>query len=196
MTVNGVKIALLSYTFGLNNVTTNNYTVNTFNESKIKKDVKRVKQQSDVVFVSAHWGNEGSHQPNPTQKKYAQIFADAGVDVVFGTHPHVIEPVKWVKGKVGNQTLVAYSLGNFLNGQSTGNESNDLLGRIDFQLVKKPTGVHVQNVKWRSMVNHYELANPYNKHSKTKFKVKLLNDYTDKEIQKHGRRYIKWYEHD
>ncbi len=116
--------------------------------------------------------------------------------MVFGTHPHVIEPVKWVKGKVGNQTLVAYSLGNFLNGQSTGNESNDFLGRIDFQLVKKPTGVHVQNVKWRSMVNHYEIAKPYNKHSKTKFKVKLLNDYTDKEIQKHGRRYIKWYEHD
>ncbi|MEJ7247910.1 CapA family protein, partial [Staphylococcus epidermidis] len=80
------------------------------------------KQQSDVVLVSAHWGNEGKHQPNVTQKKYAQIFADAGVDVVLGTHPHVIQPVKWVKGSEGNRTLVAYSLGNFLNGQSTGNE--------------------------------------------------------------------------
>ncbi len=42
MTVNGVKIALLSYTFGLNNMTTNNYTVNTFNESKIKKMLKEL----------------------------------------------------------------------------------------------------------------------------------------------------------
>ena len=70
----------------------------------------------------------------------------------------MIEPVKWVEGKDGNKTLVAYSLGNFLNGQATGNESNDLLGRLNFKLVKNPKGVKVKNVKWRSMVNHYELA--------------------------------------
>ena len=41
------------------------------------------------------------------------MFADAGVDVVIGTHPHVIQPVKWIKGKDNHKTLVAYSLGNF-----------------------------------------------------------------------------------
>ena len=80
---------------------------------------KTSKKQSDVVIVSAHRGNENHHTPNKTQK-YAQLFADEGVDVVIGTHPHVIQPVKWVKSKRDNhQTLVAYSLGNFLNGQDT-----------------------------------------------------------------------------
>ena len=68
-------------------------------------------------------GNEGAHQPNPIQRKYAKLFADEGVDVVLGTHPHVIQPVEWIKGKDHHRTLVAYSLGNFLNGQETGNIS-------------------------------------------------------------------------
>ena len=46
---------------------------------------KTSKKQSDVVIVSAHWGNENHHTPNKTQKKYAQLFADEGVDVVIGT---------------------------------------------------------------------------------------------------------------
>lgn len=137
-----------------------------------------------------HWGNEGQHKQNKTQEKYAKVFADAGVDVVLGMHPHVIEPVKWVEGKDGNKTLVAYSLGNFLNGQATGNESNDLLGRLNFKLVKNPKGVKVENVKWRSMVNHYELANLYDKNSKRDFKVYPLHDYTNQLAEKHGLHYV------
>ena len=142
------------------------------------------------MIVSAHWGNEGQHKQNKTQEKYAKVFADAGVDVVLGMHPHVIEPVKWVEGKDGNKTLVAYSLGNFLNGQATGNESNDLLGRLNFKLVKNPKGVKVKNVKWRSMVNHYELANLYDKNSKKDFKVYPLHDYTNQLAEKHGLHYV------
>ena len=52
------------------------------------------------MIVSAHWGNEGHHMENKTQERYAKVFADAGVNVVLGMHPHVIEPVKWVKGKM------------------------------------------------------------------------------------------------
>ena len=89
---------------------THDYTVDTFDENKIKQDVKKAKQQSDVVLVSAHWVMKVSISLTPL-KKYAQIFADAGVDVVLGTHPHVIQPVKWVDGREGNRTLVAYSLG-------------------------------------------------------------------------------------
>src|SRR5699024_5187472 len=51
-------------------------------------------------------------------KGLVQFAADEGVDVVLGTHPHVLQPVEWVEGKNGNQTLVAYSLGNFLSGQA------------------------------------------------------------------------------
>ena len=93
-------------------------------------------------MVSAHWGlkittNQIIHKRN------MQLFADEGVDVVIGTHPHVIQQVKWVKSKRDHhQTLVAYSLGNFLNGQDTGNEHNQLLGRLNFDIVKAPK-VHI-----------------------------------------------------
>ena len=54
------------------------------------------------------------NEPYLFQKKYAKLFADLGVDVVVGEHPHVIQPVTWMDGKDGNKTLVIYSLGNFL----------------------------------------------------------------------------------
>ena len=88
MTVNGIKVSLLSYTYGTNEMTSQYpYTIKTFDEATIKQDIQKAKQQSDVVIVSAHWGNENHHTPNKTQKKYAQLFADEGVDVVIGTHP-------------------------------------------------------------------------------------------------------------
>ena len=59
---------------------------------------------------------------NGQQEKYAQLFADLGVDLVIGTHPHVIEPVEWVEGENGQKTLVYYSLGNFINATSGSGE--------------------------------------------------------------------------
>lgn len=141
-------------------------------------------------MVSAHWGNENHHTPNKTQKKYAQLFADEDVDIVIGTHLHVIQPVKWVKAKNHYQkTLVAYSLGNFLNGQYSGDENNQLLGRINFDVVKEPKGVHLENVKWTSMVNHYEQARPTNKQTRQQFNIYNLDDYTPQLAQKHGLQY-------
>ncbi len=112
------------------------------------------------------------------------------VDVVIGTHPHVIQPVEWVKSQTSShKTLVAYSLGNFLNGQYGGNENNQLLGRINFDIVKTPKDVHVEHVSWTSMVNHYEQANPYNKNTREHFQVYNLDDYNDQLAQKHGLQY-------
>ena len=78
------------------------------------------------------------------------------MDVVLGTHPHVIQPVEWIKGKDHHRTLVAYSLGNFLNGQETGNESNDLLGRIEFKIIKTPKAVKLKTLNgevWLIIMN-------------------------------------------
>lgn len=187
---NGVKISVLSYAYGTNDMVSNYpYTVKTFDEATIKQDIRKAKQQSDVVMVSAHWGNENHHTPNKTQKKYAQLFANEGVDVVIGTHPHVIQPIKWMKSKRDNhQTLVAYSLGNFLNGQDTGDEHNQLLGRLNFDIVKAPKGAHIENVKWTSMVNHYQQWDPTNKDTRHDFEVYNLDDYNEKLAQQHGLR--------
>lgn len=66
---------MLSYTFGTNGIKPSHpYTINTFDETQIKKDVKEAKKHSDAVIVSAHWGNEGHHMENKTQERYAKVF--------------------------------------------------------------------------------------------------------------------------
>ncbi|WP_214307376.1 CapA family protein [Staphylococcus pseudoxylosus] len=183
----GIKIAMLSYTYGTNDIKPENkYQINYFNEEQIKKDVAKVKEQSDMVMVSAHWGNEGKHEPNAKQKKYAKVFADAGVDVVIGTHPHVIQPIQWVKGDNNHQTLVAYSLGNFLNGQSTGNESNALGGNLQFNIEKQPKGITIKDVKWKSLVTHYDIANPLDSNTRQNFKMYPLTDYSNNKAKQHA----------
>ena len=183
----GIKIAMLSYTYGTNDIKPENkYQINYFNEAQIKKDVAKAKEQSDMVMVSAHWGNEGKHEPNAKQKKYAKVFADAGVDVVIGTHPHVIQPIQWVKGDNNHQTLVAYSLGNFLNGQSTGNESNALGGNLQFNIEKQPKGITIKDVKWKSLVTHYDIANPIDSNTRQNFKMYALDDYSNNKAKKHA----------
>ena len=61
-----------------------------------------------------HWGREYTHEPLPIQKKTAKYLSSLGVDIIIGTHAHVIEPVEWV-----GDTLVFYSLGNFISAQTS-----------------------------------------------------------------------------
>ena len=64
-----------------------------------------------------------------------------------------------------------------------------MLGRINFDVVKEPKGVHLENVKWTSMVNHYEQARPTNKQTRQHFKIYNLDDYTSQLAEKHGLQY-------
>ncbi|MBU0438189.1 CapA family protein [Staphylococcus succinus] len=186
----GIKISLLSYTFGTNGLKTDKpYQINYFNKTQMKKDIHKAKKHSDLVMVSAHWGNEGKHKPNKMQRHYAQFLANQNVDVVLGTHPHVIQPVKWVQGKNNHKTLVAYSLGNFLNGQETGTESNHLGGSIQFDIKKQLGQTYIDNVKWRSIVNHYETQNQRLGSLKKNFELYMLDDYTNDLAKKHGVQY-------
>lgn len=124
----GVKIGLLSYTYGLNTFNAGadkNYLVDRIDKDKIKSDMEKLKRVSDLQFVSMHWGQEYQFTPNDEQVDLAQYLSDLGVDVIIGTHPHVIQPMDYITGKDGNQTLVMYSLGNFLSAQD---EAKMMLG--------------------------------------------------------------------
>lgn len=180
----GIKFSFLAYTYGTNGIEPpNSYNVSYFDENQIRKDVAKAKEISDVVIVSAHWGDENTFEPNGFQKKYAQLFADCGVDVVIGTHPHTIQPVEWIKGENGNQMLCVYSLGNFVGGMLT--TDNAIGGEITFDFVKKDETIQIQNVKWTPTIIHFEgnqnniLAERY--HYLT-YKVK---DYSDELAKKH-----------
>lgn len=79
--------------------------------------VRREKQKDNFVMVSIHWGNEYQASVDARQEQIAQTLADAGADLIWGHHPHVLQRMEWLEGSSGNQTLVIYSLGNLISDQ-------------------------------------------------------------------------------
>lgn len=128
-------VAILNYTYGTNGIEPPSdmpYAVEYWNEERITSDVEKAKQLADFVIVCPHWGTEYVLEETESQKKQAKFLADLEVDLVLGTHPHVIEPVEWVEGTNGNKTLVYYSLGNYINATSGTGEgaANRMLGAM------------------------------------------------------------------
>ena len=121
ITRNGIDIALFAYTYGINEQGNDNdfsFLLNTFPEGEEQEkefvaDLKSARNEADFVIVFAHWGKEYEKEPNDYQRHMAQLMADGGVDVVVGTHPHVVQPVETIKRPDGGDMLVYYSLGNF-----------------------------------------------------------------------------------
>lgn len=115
MEKNGITYTLLSYstlTNGLSIPKGKEYLFNLYSEEKVKKDVEAVRDKVDVVMVAMHWGEEYTHVPTYEEKKIASYLASLDVDIVIGTHPHVIQPIDFI-----DDTMVIYSLGNFLSSQ-------------------------------------------------------------------------------
>jgi len=118
--VNGIKLAFLSYTYGTNGIpipSGKDYLVNIIDKEKMKAEIQRAKKTADVVIMSIHWGTEYQRTPSLQQKELAQYLVNEGVDIIFGSHPHVLQPMEWLTDKNGQKSFVFYSLGNFLSGQ-------------------------------------------------------------------------------
>lgn len=116
----GIKVCYLSYTYGTNGIPVplgKDHLVNLIDRELMKSEINRAKSQSDVVVMSIHWGNEYQRFPTDAQKELAQFLVDEGVDIIFGHHPHVLQPMDWLTAPDGRKALVVYSLGNFLSGQ-------------------------------------------------------------------------------
>lgn len=130
---NNITYTMLNYTYGTNGMPVpegKDYLVNVWptdidginnpdNDTKyqeykktVKEDIERVRSKVDVLMVAMHWGVEYTHEPTAYEKDMANFLAENGVDVIIGTHPHVIQPVTWI-----DDTLVIYSLGNFISAQ-------------------------------------------------------------------------------
>ncbi len=117
----GIRIAILNYTYGTNGIplpADMPYAVNLLSENKVRADVKKAKKKADFIVVCPHWGTEYQTEPDDNQKKWSRYFLKLGVDLVIGTHPHVIQPVTWMKDKKGHRMLVFYSIGNYVNATS------------------------------------------------------------------------------
>ena len=117
--VNGIRIAILNYTYGTNGIPLPSdmpFAVNLLNKTQVAADVIKARSVAEFIIVCPHWGTEYIYGISDYQREWAEYFASLGVNLVLGTHPHVIEPVEWVGGENGNGgTLVYYSIGNFIN---------------------------------------------------------------------------------
>ena len=114
----GLKIAILNYTYGTNGLPLPldmPYAVALLEEEKVVSDLKKAEQLADFTVVCPHWGTEYQHKQSKEQEKWANLFLKYGVDLVIGTHPHYIQPVEMLTGENGEEMLVYYSLGNFIN---------------------------------------------------------------------------------
>ncbi|WP_161525953.1 CapA family protein [Trichococcus alkaliphilus] len=182
----GVTFSFLTYTYGTNGIQPDtSYRVSYFDEEQIRQDVAKAKNVSDAVIVSAHWGDENTQEVNEMQRTYAQLFADLDVDVVIGTHPHILQPIEWVTGVNQNQTLVVYSLGNFIAHSLT--DYNTLGGMVTFDfVVTADDSVTVENVQFEPTVSHYA-ADPGNvENTRRDFKIYKLEDYSEELASAHG----------
>ncbi|WP_113928522.1 CapA family protein [Bacillus sp. P14.5] len=119
--VNGISFALLAYTYGTNGIPVpqgQDYLVNLIDLELMKSDIKKAKELGvDMVILAAHWGNEYERYPNDTQEMLARELTNAGVDLLIGHHPHVLQPIEKMTTEDGREAVVIYSLGNFLSGQ-------------------------------------------------------------------------------
>ena len=108
----GVKIAFLAYTYSTNGMTAGSgyeeIYIPYIDNEEITKKIKEAKEIADLVFVSMHWGYEDSFDLSYDQRESAQAIVDAGADVIIGTHPHVIQEMKWKENAEGHKTLIAY----------------------------------------------------------------------------------------
>jgi len=87
-------------------------------EAAVLAAVKQARAQCDFLVVSIHWGIEYATAPRPEDVDMAHKMLEAGASVVVGHHPHVLQPVETYKTQDGRNTVIFYSLGNFLSNQS------------------------------------------------------------------------------
>lgn len=124
--VNGVKIAFLSYTFstnglplqddhkyGTNLVRFNALKDEDYDPSLIFHHIKLAKERgADIIISSNHWGIEFEYYPASRIIKRAHELMDAGIDIIMGHHPHILNPSEWYQTKDGRNALSLYTLGN------------------------------------------------------------------------------------
>lgn len=176
---NGIKIAFVNYTYHTNGLSlskNSEYYVPLADYEngceKMIETVKRADEISDFVICCLHWGDENKTTANEIQKESARLLSENGCDIIIGTHPHTIQPVEFV-----NDTLVVYSLGNFISAQNK--PVNLIGGTIKFDMVINGNEKKIENIKFTPVINQYE-------GSFKNIRIIPFNQYDDSLARAHG----------
>ena len=120
--VNGIKVAILAYSYGFNGIEQSisqedyNRYLSDLDEDKMKAEIERAEKEADITVIMPQMGVEYQIEPTEEQKKLYHKMIDWGADIIFGGHPHVVEPAETVE-KDGDKKLIIYSMGNFISNQ-------------------------------------------------------------------------------
>ena len=183
LSVNGVDIAFLSYTFmtnGLSLPASSTIVIPYPDDDTVTSQLSRARQLADYVIVSVHWGDENVFTPNASQRSFAKLLAENGANAILGHHPHVIQPIEWIEHPDGGKTLCVYSLGNFM--AEMARDYNMLGGLISFDIVQVGDKISTENVLFTPTV-YYFTTSFYKNH------VYFLSDFTEKLAASHGLAY-------
>ena len=177
-----LKIAMLDYTYGLNGLelpSDKQYLADVFDEEKARNDIQRAKEMADVVMVVMHVGVEYQQDVDDETKQWVDLFLEEGVDIVIGSHPHVVRTMETLTGEDGHKMLVYYSLGNFT---STQNDLPSLLGAMAKITIRKniETGeIEIPEHEFIPLLMYYDRENPA-------AAIYKLEDYPEELIKKHS----------
>ena len=174
--VNNITYAMLNYTYGTNGIPVpknKDYLVNLWDDTnnyegykeQVKKDISAIRDKVDVLIVAMHWGREYTHTPTDLEIKTANFLKELDIDIIIGTHPHVIQPVEFL-----DDTLVFYSLGNFFSAQTSQSCSNYKcnIGLMSSLTIKKTINNDETKIEINNIQN--DLVYTYHKNY-TNFKV-------------------------
>jgi len=132
---NGASIALLNYTYSTNGIKVPEpVIVNMLDKVSITSDINKAKKKkADIIILFLHWGTEYDTIPTKSQTDLAEYFQSLGVDMVIGSHPHVLQKMVVTKNNItGKDGIVVYSLGNFVSNQRKPKTDGGSMVRIDF----------------------------------------------------------------
>lgn len=138
---NGIRIAFLNYTYdtnGLKVVPPN--IVNLIDTIQIKKDLRLTQLYNpDIIIANMHWGEEYIVKQNREQKQLADFLIRNGVRIIIGNHPHVVQPL--IKNITDNkiESVVYYSLGNFISNQQKVNTDGGAIAEITIKKINEHT---------------------------------------------------------
>lgn len=159
---NGIRVAILNYTYGTNGYSLPSdmpFAVNLLTRDRVRVDVKKARKKADFIVVCPHWGTEYYTGIDAMQREWTKYFLKLGVNLVIGTHPHVIEPVQWKKDRKGHRMLVYYSLGNYINstvnrGKDTGKQFCSGMAKVTLQ--RRENGrVVISKARFVPLITHW-----------------------------------------
>ncbi len=147
---------------------------------QVTEDIRAAKKLADIVIVCPHWGTEYQSSPSSYQQKFAMEMAEAGADLIIGTHPHVPQPVEWITASNGNTTLCYYSLGNYVSTQKNALCMLEEMAWVTFHVTENGISISREKTGVLPLVCHYK-SGPVRLES-----VYLLEDYTEELAASHG----------